>query len=376
MIARLRYVGEHVFGGDLAAYAAAVGLTEHWLRRILNNTTRFRISTFMAFAESGIVAAEWLFCGTGPMIARPDRLDELAAYNPPPKPTSRHAVFDPLMLTPSLPKKPKKSGQPAENKKLIRNCIPIALQLFAARVANKPVILFLGQAAVQAGISPIVKTLLQKNYVTCLAMTGNAAIIDYAGAKKDPVDLADFAEIVKIAANRGAGLGEAVGRWGFLPQDKRDRSILAVAYDNNVPATVHAVMGTSLFHACPALHGVEFGAMIGSAAYVDSLVFIAHAHNMSGEQPGLFIAGGEEELAMSLLTAAVSIGHKLSQPLNFSGLRTAWVADKKSTQKVDHSIVGDYVDAFYSVLRACDAVYEGVTHEYSDTKRKSDRRVK
>lgn len=381
MIARLRYVGAHVFGGDLAAYADAVGLTEHWLRRILNNTTRFRVSTFIKFVESGLVSAEWLFCGTGPMISRPDRQDALVAYTRPITPNSRYAVFDTLALEPGLPKKPKKVACLVPNKKLIRECIPVALQLFAARVANRPVVLFLSHLAVKAGVAPIVLELIQKKYVTGIALTGPAAVIDYAAAKKDPVDIADLADVVKTAAAHGVGLGEGIGRWGFLPGDKRERSILAAAYDSSVPATVHTTIGDSLFHMCPALYSIEFGAALGSTSYVDALVFTAQVHKMSGLDPSLFIVSGEEEPALTVLASATSAGARLAQPLSFSGLQTIWAAERKAQQPVDHSLVGNHVEVFASILTACNAVYEGVTDEYVNKtakrdKRKPNRRVK
>jgi len=381
ILARLRYIGEHVFGGDLAAYAAAVNLTEYWLRRILSGQARVRASAFVAFVESGVVSAEWLFCGTGPMLNRPDRLDPLTAYELPPAPNSRYAVFDTLAMAPGLPKKPKKIGCLAPSKKLIRDSIPAALQLFAARTENQPVLLFLGQAAMKAGIGPIVVELTQRKYVTGIALTGTAALLDYTAVKKEPAELADFAEVVKRAAISGVGLGEALGRWGFLPGDKRERSVTAIAYDCGVPVTVHAAIGDSAFHLSPALYGVEFGAALGSVSYIDALVFTAQAHRMSGDAPSLFIVGGEEEPAFQVLASAIGAGTRLAQPLSFNRLRTAWLGERKSQHSTDYNVVGNYAEIFASMLIACNAVYEGVTDEYVNKtgkhpKRKSNRRAK
>jgi len=367
MLARLRYVGEYLFGGDTAAYAAAVGLTEHWLKRVLNSSTRFRVSTFTRFAESGVVASEWLFCGTGPMLGRADKQDPLVAYNGLLGLHSRYPLFEPNSCLPGLPKKPKQLRHVKQNKKLINTSRPAARAIFAARSLDRPVVLFLSEAAVQASVAPLVIELIRKKYITGVALAGGAAVLDYATAKKQPEDIAALADVVKMAHSHGVGLGEAIGRWGFTPADFRARSVLAAAYDSGIPATVHTLIGDSSFYACPTLYGAEFAAALGHVSYIDFLVFTAQVHSMSGLEPALFIASGDEEQASRLLISALKLGQNGIHNFTFHRLQKLWAAERKATlYENDYSVVGNYAEVFAALVTACNIVYEGIeSYEYT-----------
>lgn len=362
MVERLRYVGEHVFGGDMEAYARAVGFSEEWLKQILRFKTRFRISTFINFVESGVIAAEWLFCGTGPMVARKDRHDDVQGFTPIAPINSCYPVFDTRACAPYLPKPVKKfmavkPGEPTH----VSAQLALAKDVFLARSLGQPVILFLDEADIRAGVAPIVIELIQRKYVSAVALTSSAAALDYYSAKQSSADSSALLDTIRLAAAAGVGFGEGVGRWGFIPDDMRNRSIIAAAYDLSVPATVHTTIGDHAFHSCPALYGAEFGAVLGSTSYIDLLVFIEHVCALAAGTHGVFIISPNSgQLADSLFATAASAGQRLIPAVEFKHVNAAILIG---------DLIGDCRAVFPAFLTACNLVYEGADDDYANKHR-------
>jgi len=359
--ARLRYVGEHVFGGDLAAYGQAVGFSEFWVKRILNDSTRLRLSTFAQFVESGVVSAEWLFCGSGPMLANDSRKDELAAYAPPRAIRSQLPTLDPTLLAqPVIPEaQPFITPEEYVINKDAMAFLPLARAAFHSRKQNKPVMLFLNADVVQAGITPIVIALLKNKVVTHVAMTSEAAACDLQTAKKNKADMSVFGSTLKLAANAGVGIAEGIGRWGLAPEDNRSASILAAAYDNNAAATVHVTIGETPLHIMPSTAGAEFGAVLGATASVDYLVFAEQVFGMAGDPAGTFIVAGSAQPALPLLSVAIDAGQRLPEPLDFSAVKIARISNVPANKNLDFFLSGDYRVLFPQFLDICQAVYKG-----------------
>ena len=365
MIARLQYVGEHVFSGNRKAYAKTVGISKSRLNRILSFQGRFSVSIFLRFVESGIAAAEWLFCGTGPMHGRPDKLDDTAGYIPAPM-TSRHPLFDVFSTAPFLPKRVGRfiAVRPGEPDAVMQ-CLPMAACLFEARAAGNPVVLFLDEAALRAGVTHIAIELMRLKYVTAVSLTAPAAALDYSAAKEHAYDNNALQQAVFAAARAGLGFGEGVTAFGFGKNDNRARSIMAAGYDLGVPVMVHAAIGSDIAHAGPALYGPEYGAAIGATSYVDLLVFIAHMQRRNISAPNLFLVGGAEALfARQLLNTAIVAGSSPIDEVDFSQVHTGWLSQQQTACDFTHKAVAEYEKLFPAFLTACHIVYEGGRDEY------------
>lgn len=361
ILARLRYVGEHVFGGDLAAYGEAVGFTEHWIKRILNENTRLRMTTFTQFVESGVVSAEWLFCGSGPMLANDCRKDDIAAYVPPVTINNAAPCIDSTMLgVPGLLEM-QPIMQPDEYvvTKDAMAFLPLARATFHSRANEKPVILFVNSDVICAGVTPIIKSLLANKVITHIAMTSSAAVADYQLAKADTTDLTGFNTALKIAANSGVGIAEGIARWGLAPTDNRDMSLLAAAYDSGASASVHTTFGDTAWHLVPAINGAEFGSILGATSYVDLLAFTQQVFSLAGDPPGTFIVAGAAKPALQILSTAIDAGHRLPEPLEFNGLTIARLSNMPAKKNLEFFLAGDYRVLFSQFLDICQAVYTG-----------------
>lgn len=365
MVARLRYVGEHIFSGNLKAYAKVIGVSKSRLKRILSVHGRFNVSIFLKFVESGIAAAEWLLCGTGPIHGRADKIDDAAGYVPA-EMKSRYPLFDTLAALPQLPVTPEQVLPfVVKDRGMVTTCMPIAKRLFRARTAGNPVVLFLDGAALSAGVAPIVLELMRRKCLTAVALTAPAAAIDYYSAKGQAYDNGALQNAVFAASRAGLGFGEGVATFGFGKNDVREHSILASGYDLGIPVTVHAALGADPAHAAPALYGPEHGAAIGATSYVDLLIFIAHLVAFNPKAPSLFLASGSEAaFAYQLFNTAISAGATTAGALDTKNFSVGWFGPHSPFQAFTFKLLGEYGQLFPAFLRACTHVYEGDCNDH------------
>lgn len=359
IISRLKYVGEHLFGGDMAAYAGAVGLSEHWLNRILLEDARLRISMFSQFVNSGVVTAEWLFCGAGPMLASDRRKDAIEPYTAPTAIAASNDVLDVTLLVPPPPIAIQPFITPDDYiaTKEAMQFLPIVRATYHSRANNKPVILFLNADVIEAGVTPIIQTLIRQKIVTHVAMTSAAAVADFYAGLSNQFDPSGFVSALRIGANAGMGMAEAIAKWGLAESDDRSRSVLAFAYDNGAEASVHTVLGDTPLHLLPANGGTDFGMLLGALGYVDLLQFAKKVCDTAGDPPGTIIVAGSAKPAMQLISSAMDAGQRLPSPLHFSQVKIARLSNMPARKNLDFFLAGDYRSIFPQFLDICQAVY-------------------
>lgn len=365
LLARLRYVGDFVFGGDLKAYAAAVGISENWLKKILHENVRVRVFEFNKFVTSGLVSAEWLFCGTGPMLSETMISDDVSGLVPLQHINSRYAVLDTAVLAPfQMPELSNNTTTKTEevSSEKSRQTIAVARQIFISATNNKPIILFVNAPAVLANITPIVAEMLSKKYVTGVAVSLAAAELDYQQAGQS--DLGVFNNVVLRGAKTGLGLGEALGTFLANRADE-NKSLLAAAYSAGVPVTVHGSIGESPLHFCPAKGGAELGAAYGATSYVDSLVFAEQVRQMAGDKMSLFLNMGSALPGLPLFSSAMSAAQE-GLGLAFNRVKISRMTSRTVESKLDVCVCGPYAQMLELVLSACDSLFGGNFSVYTN----------
>jgi hypothetical protein len=359
ILTRLRYVGDYVFGGDMEAYAKATGFSEHWLRRILNSSTRLRLSTFSQFVESGVVNAEWMFCGTGHMLQSAQPIDPVIGYTPPAPISSRHPVFDTSLVAPAELKPPKKRRGKIKPAKPA-DFLPLANDVFLTRSADLPVLLFITDPDVLHEASDVIIECLKQKYITAIAMTNEVADVDVFAAKADKHDKGSVANALKLARTAGIGFGECLGRWAFEPGDNREASILATAYDLGMPATVHTLIGESTLHLNPAIGGADYGACLGAASYIDFLTFTQFIHEL---RLGVVITAGRHHAALKLMGTARDAASRMKLPKPIALRVAEFITYRHDFNIVHYSHGGEYAATFPAFLTACKITYEGTADD-------------
>lgn len=165
-----------------------------------------------------------------------------------------------------------------------------------ARDRGRPVILMMGAHPIKLGLSRFIIDLIERGLVTHLATNGAGMIHDFelalvGGTSEDVpkwIQKGQFGlweetgwlnEIVSQAAERGEGLGEAVGRVIELEElPGRELSIAAAGYRHGVPVTSHISIGSDIIHA----HASCDGAALGEASYTDFLIFARSIQSLEG----------------------------------------------------------------------------------------------
>jgi len=173
---------------------------------------------------------------------------------------------------------------------------------------------------------------MRRGYATGFALNGSTAIHDFeialAGQTSEDVEavLPDgrfgAAEETGREMNRaiaagdrdGIGIGEALGR-ALCAAPHAGASLLAQAYAESIPVTVHVAMGTDTPHTHPAADP----AAIGSAGHRDFRLFCACAADL--DQGGVYLNVGSAVVLPEVFLKAVSAVRNLGHPL--AGFTTA-----------------------------------------------------
>ena len=366
VVARLRYVGEYLFGGNLKVFAAATGFGHEWLRNILSEHSRFRVSTLIQFAESGIVAPEWLLCGTGPMFKDAARAD---SHSLPVVPQNRSLLFDTGAISPIKPAKfklaPANKRVPAN---LLAEIMPLAQTIYSVRSADGPVILYLDESAIKAGVGLLVLAAVKAKLITHIVMPTAAALTDVMAAQNVP-DAATALYAIQLAANNGLGLAEGLSRWAFNSADDRASSVLASSHEANIYPNVLADFGDSQMYANPGIAGAQIGAAIGATSYIDFLAFVKTVQN-AANNCGLFINMGGLDGFAKFKTAITACERAIAKP-DFSNLYTAHLAPTPVNHKSTYAFFGNHAVLLAAVLRSCSTVYEGNPHDKNGNRKNS-----
>lgn len=190
---------------------------------------------------------------------------------------------------------------------------------------DRTVIWAMGAHLIKVGLAPVLIRLMEEGVISLLAVNGAAAIHDVeialCGKTSENVSenlknrtygmTGETAEFLSGAAARckagGMGLGEAVGvaiREADPPY--AGHSLFAAAHRLEVPVTVHAAIGTDVWHVHP---GFDAGA-VGEASHRDFLLFSGAVARLSG---GVHVNAGSAvimpEVFLKAFALALNLGH-------------------------------------------------------------------
>ncbi len=202
----------------------------------------------------------------------------------------------------------------------------VADRIIQARHRGSAVILMMGAHVLRSGVQRYLIDLMEKGYLSCLAMNGAGIIHDYEfariGATTESVaryiQTGEFGmwketgflnDIINHAyfEDPQIGLGEAVGR-AILKEDlpHREISLFAAAVRLGIPATVHVGMGYDIIHQHPNCDGAATGAL----TYNDFLKFAA---GVSRLENGVILNFGSSVMAPEVFLKALSMARNVKR---------------------------------------------------------------
>jgi len=223
-----------------------------------------------------------------------------------------------------------------------RDIKAIAEGINAARERGSPVILFTGAHLIKNGLGPLVVDLVKRRMVTLIAGNAATTIHDFElaliGETSENVPEAlgqgrfgmayEFAYMnaaLSVGNQQKLGFGEALGKMmcddkfraqglSFLSGENRtcrflhpDVSVLAACYENDVPFTVHAGIGTDVIDQHPSFDGQAKGGCSGR----DFLIFTSEITKLT--TGGVFLNVGSAVTGPEALLKAVSMAANAGQ---------------------------------------------------------------
>jgi hypothetical protein len=199
-----------------------------------------------------------------------------------------------------------------------------------ARQQHKAILWGVGGHVIKVGLGRVLIDLMRRGFVSGIAMNGAALIHDFeialVGNTSEDVDAAlgdgrfgmaaetgeYINEIAKLASRLRMGYGEAAGQFlnsGVIAAPFADSSVLAAAYQQRIPVTVHLAIGTDIPH----MHPAADGASLGTATHYDFRLFSALVKEM---QPGgVYLNWGSAVVLPEVFLKAVSVVRNLGFPL-------------------------------------------------------------
>ena len=207
----------------------------------------------------------------------------------------------------------------------------IVSRIVEARQAGCPVIWMMGGHVIKSGLSRLLIDLMRRGIVTHVAGNGAVSIHDFElaliGETSEDVatsledgtfGMADetgrwMNQAIQEGARDGLGYGAAIGRFIAERPDQfpfRDVNVLYMAYILDIPATIHATIGTDIIHQHPT---TDFGAL-GAATGLDFRLFARSVSQLDG---GVFLNFGSAvtgpEVFLKALTIVRNLGHTVAK---------------------------------------------------------------
>ena len=193
-----------------------------------------------------------------------------------------------------------------------------------AREMNAAVLMMYGAHVIRAGNSNYMIELMKRGIITHFATNGAGAIHDFelalAGVTCESVakyisdgqfGLWNESGLINAALKQGyelgLGAGEAIGRYiyenNFI---HREKSLLAMAYKYQVPATVHIGIGNDIIHEHPNCDGK----ILGETSYRD---FLIYAETVTNLQNGVFLNFGSAVTGPEVYLKCLAMARNLAK---------------------------------------------------------------
>jgi hypothetical protein len=202
--------------------------------------------------------------------------------------------------------------------------------ILLARRQRRTILWGIGGHVIKVGLGPILIDLMQRGFVSGIAMNGAALVHDFeialVGGTSEDVDAVlghgkfGMAQETGLYLNEAAvgaqrsciGLGEATGKLlsnALLRAKHPEASVLINAYRMRIPVTVHLAIGTDIPH----MHRAASGEALGAATHRDFRLFCALVRQM---QPGgVYLNWGSAVMLPEVFLKAVTVARNLGTPL-------------------------------------------------------------
>lgn len=218
-------------------------------------------------------------------------------------------------------------GRSSPPDELVHDFAPVGRLAVRARSLGASTIMMMGAHVIRNGVQRYIIDLMERGYISCIALNGAGMIHDYEfaliGATTESVaryvrtgefglwhetGLLNDIAIKAYKADKHAGMGRAVGEkivTGRFPY--ADVSLLATAYRLGIPATVHVAFGQDILHEHPNFDPVATGTL----TYNDFLTYTSVVDNLEN---GMVMNFGSAVMAPEVFLKAITMCRNIAVP--------------------------------------------------------------
>jgi hypothetical protein len=204
--------------------------------------------------------------------------------------------------------------------------------IVAARDASRGIVWGLGAHVIKTGLSPVLIDLMERGFVSAVALNGAGIIHDFeialSGSTSEDVDEAlgpgrfgmaeETGRLLNAAINDGVAAGKGLGRavvdyLHHVQPPHANVSVLAAAARLEIPVTVHVAIGTDIIH----MHADASGAALGEGSLRDFRYFVSNVARLEG---GVYLNCGSAVVLPEVFLKAVALSRNQGRTLD--GLTT------------------------------------------------------
>lgn len=208
----------------------------------------------------------------------------------------------------------------------------VASAIQTACSAGRPIIWGLGAHVIKTGLAPVLIDLMERGYVSAIALNGAGLIHDFevalSGATSEDVDAAlgpgqfgmaretgdELNGAISAGVSRGLGLGQSVmAHLSSIEPSFGDASLLCAAARLDIPVTIHVAIGTDIVH----MHPAASGAAIGEGSLRDFRYLTSFVAGLTG---GVYLNCGSAVMLPEVFLKAVSLVR--NRGISLDGLTT------------------------------------------------------
>ena len=208
----------------------------------------------------------------------------------------------------------------------------IVAAMRATRAAGGGIIWGIGAHVIKTGLSPVLFDLMERGFVSAIALNGAGIIHDFevalSGATSEDVEAAlgpgrfgmseETGRLLNAAINDGVragkGIGQAVGdRLRDMAPSHEALSLVAAAARLELPVTVHVAIGTDIIH----MHPDASGAALGEGSLRDFRYFVSNVARLRG---GVYLNCGSAVVLPEVFLKAVALVR--NRGISLDGLTT------------------------------------------------------
>jgi hypothetical protein len=203
----------------------------------------------------------------------------------------------------------------------------VADALTAAKARGAGIVWGIGAHVVKTGVSPVLIDLMERGFVSALAMNGAGIIHDFeialSGSTSEDVDATLGAgtfgmaeetgtllnQAIAEAHRRGLGYGQGVAEFVAARRPAfAEFSLIVACHRLGIPLTVHVAMGTDIIH----MHPSASGEAIGATSLRDFRYFTSSVARLEG---GVYMNCGSAVILPEVFLKAVALVRNQGTPL-------------------------------------------------------------